>query len=300
MLKAYSYRPEEAGLTRWPEGTLRLNAESVDTPHRADVIIYPGALHGLTAAHLGRLPWFSENEHKHVFFHCSDVELLYGQPSMFIRCNTRTWYYQQDPNTIAWPWPVEDYSECISPDFKYDVSFQGWNWSDARKQSVESCRQSGLNCDIATYNDFCGYIYSTPEGVRRRAEFRRSMRESRLMLCPESIPGVLPYRFFEAMSAGRIAVLVGSDYCLPFADEIPYDRFTIQVSREKASSVASVMIQYLLYTSEAELIERGKEARQYWDTFLNRDKYVATMTYAVEKKLKSLGLYDGPAILSAA
>jgi hypothetical protein len=300
MLRAYTYRPNEVGLQRWPEGTLRLNAEPVDSPNKADVLIYPGALHGLKKRDLDRLPYLEGREERVIFFHCADHEELYSRNCLFIRCNTRTWYYPQDPNTISWPWPVENFSECVSPDFKYDVSFQGWMWSDARKQSVESCRQSGLNCDIATYSDFCGYIYNTPEGVRRRAEFRRSMRESRLMLCPESIPGVLPYRFFEAMSAGRIPVLVCSEYCLPFEDEIPYYRFTIRIDRAKASSVGAVMAEYLRNTSDDELIERGKEARQYWDTFLNRDKYVATMTYAVEKKLKSLGLYDGPAILSAA
>ena len=290
-MRQYVYTPQECGRSEWPAGTLRLEGiEITDDPLQAEVFVYPGALHEVKdPRELDRLPYMAGNEERHVFFHCSDDEVLYDKKCLFIRCNTRTWMLEKDPNTISWPWPVENFSECLdlpADGFKYDVSFQGWLWSNARKQSVESVQASGLKCDIAGYPDFCGYIYDTPEGVRRRAEFRRSMKESRIALCPESIPGVFPYRFFEAMSAGRVPLLVGSDFVLPFADEIPYAEFALFLESDHAKESGELIRAILAKVSDDELIRMGLVARDYWVRFLNRDWYPATMAYAVRKRLE--------------
>jgi hypothetical protein len=298
-MKQYIYTPAEAGLGHqyWPSGELRLNGEIVTDPNNADVFVVPGALHMFKAAwELDRFKYMKGNESRHVFFHCSDDEVRYGKQCMFIRCNTRPWNLVDDPNTISWPWPVEDYAECLevpTDGFKYDVSFQGWNWSDVRKIATSVCRASNLKLDFATYNDFFGYLdnpnhpnYNMAELVRRRAEFRRSMRESRVALCPESIPGVFPYRFFEAMSAGCVPVLIGSDFVFPFADDIYYPLFTIYVSRENARFTAEIISQHLAKRSDDELIEMGRVARKYWEKYLDSRRWPELMTCAVERKLK--------------
>lgn len=293
-MRQFIYQPHHAGLSAWPQGTLRLEGmEITDIPEAADVFVIPGALTAIfrDANDLRRLTYFAGRENRHVAFDCSDNEPLYRLPCLFIRCNTRTWYFQRDPNTVAWPWPVENFAECVEvPDggFRYDVSFQGWLSSKARRESVECfSRDRGLKCDMAAYSDFCGYIYDTPEGVRRRAEFRRSMRESRIALCPESIPGVLPYRFFEAMSAGRIPLLVGSCYVLPFAEEISYADFTITVESAGAAHVNHAVHEFLSKHSDAEIAERGKLARAMWEKWLDREKWPALMAYAVEKQINA-------------
>ena len=289
-MRQYIYRPQELGLDRWPEGTLRLEGiEVTDNPKDADVFTVPGSMDLFRRGkRLSSLPHFRGNEARHVLFDCSDHEELYSQPCLFIRCNTRTWYYEKDINTISWPWPVDDHSKCADvPEggFKYDVSFQGWNWSDARKVSVKSCLKSDLSCDIATYDDFCGYIWDTEEGLRRRREFRRSMKESRIALCPESIPGVFPYRFFEALSAGRIPLLVGSDYVLPWRDEIPYEDFIITLEAREAYLAGRTIKDFLARTCDHELIERGKVAQYYFQRWLWRDNWPMLMAEAVRRKV---------------
>ena len=289
-MKQFVYSPADAGLSEWPSGTLRLqDVEVTEDPNAADVFVYPGALFNITSrAGLEALPYFKEHENQHVFFHCSDHEVLYDTTAVIIRCNTRTWMLERDPTTLSWPWPVEDYSECIEPPeggLKYDVSFQGWNWSDARKASIKSCRENAsLKCDFSTYGDFFGYLKpSDSEFVRRRAEFRRSMKESRIALCPESIPGVFPYRFFEAMSAGRVPLLVGANYVLPLADEIPYDDFMLSTTHlDKAGEIAASFVSS--YRDET-IIEMGRLARQAWEQWLDSRKWPQLMAYAVQKKL---------------
>ncbi len=238
------------------------------------------------------LPYIPGNESRHAFFDVSDnFKTAVHLPILFIKCDARQWMLKDDPNTIQIAWPVEDYAECMEiPDggFKYDVSFHGWLSTDARREASNACKMNVfLNCDIAQYSDFTGYIYHEPEGIRRRAEFRRSMRESRLALCPESIPGVLPYRFFEAMSAARIPLLVSSDYVLPFANEIPYDDFIIRVESRDAASAGVAALAYLDHKTDAEIIERGLEARHYWKKWLDCRDWPRTMAYGVQQKLKA-------------
>lgn len=318
MLKAYSYKPEHFGMKEFPSGTLRLQGtEAVEDPTKADVFIIPPSLMHLkdedqhpnnprkdASKYLNRLPYWGENGERHVAFDVSDFDTVYNSKAILIRCNVKPHMRKADPNTISWAWPVENYQECVDlPEggFKYDVSFHAWISTETRRLSGLSCQNSQeLKCDIAMYKDFTGYIYHEPEGIRRRAEFRRSMRESRVSLCPESIPGVFPYRFFEAMSAGRVPLLVASDYELPFQDLIPYDVFTLFCSRANAHQANCVIEQYLgrlrkhWAEPDVEIKRMGQVARDYWLKFLNRDDWPTMMTWAVERKLHSLGLYDGP------
>ena len=299
MLHQYIYKPSDAGLDAWPSGELRLEGiEITEDASKADVFVLPGNLRifekssgVLDIDRLNRLPHFKGNESKFVAFDVSDnFTQPVNLPIIFIRCDVRTWMLPHDPNTIQMAWPVEDYSECIDlPEggFKYDVSFQGWLSSDARILSVNSCKEnSRLTCDLAEYSDFSGYRKpEDPEYTRRRAEFRRSMKESRIALCGESIPGVLPYRFFEAMSAGRVPLLVGSNYVLPMADLIPYDEFILRCETANASDAGRIIEKYVGMFSDAMIRETGLEGRRYWEKYLDSRKWPQLMAYAVQKKL---------------
>lgn len=301
-MKAYTYNSTECGMNGWPSGTLRLEGMEPAAPENADVFIYPGPLSLATTYGLTRLPYFNGNEARHCFLDVSDhfTEPI-GKPCMFIRCNMRTWMRDDDPHSIPFAWPVEDYAECMPvPDggFKYDVSFHGWLSTAAREQSSQSCLDNpNLKCDMARYADFTGYIYHEPEGLRRRAEFRRSMRESRLALCPESIPGVMPYRFYEAMSAGRVPVLVASDYVLPFEDEIPYDDFIVRIERDQAYAAGGIIANWLSGTPDQELIEMGEQARKWWAARLDCRKWPELMSYAVQRQMRAMGLTEETPVL---
>lgn len=293
-MKQYIYPSSAVGRSEWPSGTLRLDGiEVTENPLEADLLVLPGSLamfHNDVNA-LARLPHVQGRAHQLVAFDVSDYDTTFKgvRDAILIRCNLKKRMLEDHPNSIAWAWPVEDFSDCIAvPEggFKHDVSFQGWVTShDTRRISVDAIKNSLLKRDIAAYTDFTGYIYHTAEGLRRRAEFRRSMRESRLALCPESISGVLPYRFFEALSAARVPILVGSDYNLPFADSIPYDEFIIRLDRDQAASAGQKAARYLSQHSDADLIEKGRQGRYYWEKFLHRDKWPQLMAWAVEKKV---------------
>lgn len=294
-MKQYIYSPAEVGLRSWENATLRLEVDTTTNPAEADIFVCPGLLLLFPlASSLDRFPYMRGNEARHVFFDISENGTIYRKQCIFIRCNLKRSMLARDPNSISWSWPVEDYAECIGVPlggFLYDVSFHGWLSCDLRSKASQSCLDHpGLKCDIARYVDFTGNIYSTEEGIRRRAEFRRSMRESRLALCPESIPGDFPYRFFEAMSAARVPVMVGSGYILPFDQEIPYSKFILEIDHADVRHTGRIIREFLDKHNDEELIHMGKLARHYWEKFLDRDKWPRTMAYAVTQKLNQLGL----------
>jgi hypothetical protein len=305
FMKIYTYKEEQIGMypkfqeRPWePKGE---GVEEVDSPEEADFIICPVALHRIKskdptrrifeqAVPVERLPYWKNFESKHVFFDCSDFEVdLNGTSAMLIRCNLRDWM-KKDGQCVSWFWPVDDLEECVevpSDGFKYDISFHGWLSTDTRKKSVESCKSVlGDKIDHKTFSNFFGHLpEDSPECIERRENFLNSIRQSKMLLCPQSIQGVFPYRFYEALSAGRIPLLLCTGFNLPFQSEIDWDKCIITAPAEQASNAGNIIKNFLETTSEEKQIEMMKYGRYIWKTWLNRDKQSELVAYTLRKKL---------------
>lgn len=284
-----------------PQGPITVKGQETKEFQKADAIIVPLPTRekdNLTPILLQELiKKLNVNERRFVTWDCSDFEADYSQTNAnctFIRCNTKGWMKRKMPRTISWPWPVEDYKECIPvPEggFKYDIGGHMWLSSNVRTHSCDSVQKElGSKADIMTYKDFCGYIWDEPEGLRRRKEFRRSLQESRLQLCPRSIHNVFPYRFFESMSAGRVPVLFCDDYVLPFQNKIDWDSCTIRFGDQDANMAGILVRGWLSNHNDAEIVAMGLKARKYFDDYLHRDKWADLHTKAIEELFKSEGL----------
>lgn len=271
---------------------------SVDNPDEADFIICPVALHRIKSKKPGRtfnqaapvelLPHWGKYESKHVFFDCSDFEhSLNDTKAILIRCNLRPW--MKTENSIPWFWPVEDLGKYVDvPDgiYKFDVGFQGWLSTDIRKNSVDSCQKEfGARCDNSTYNDFFGLMTNLSEQDRRRESFLLGQQNTKIMLAPQSIPGVFPYRFYEAMSAQRIPALFCTDYILPFQDEIDWDKCTLRFPADQAQNAGTLIREFLNNTSEEKMAEMARYGREIWLKWLNRDKQPELIAYTLKKRL---------------
>lgn len=305
-MKQFIYDAPVIGLSDWPPGTLRLEGIEVTTdPNQADVFVTPGNIRLFEAspgvldiAKLNRLPYFKGNEARHAFFDVSDnFTSAVRLPILFIRCDVRTWMLKDDPNTIQMAWPINpkgDLDQCVevpSDGFKYDVSFVGWNSGLVRKVSATACKNNPkIKADVMLYPNFYGYIEDTDEGRRRRADFIRSLKESRMVLCPESIASVIPYRFFEAMAAGRYPVLISRDYVLPFSDLVPYDEFISRVDRDQADEAGDIVAEIRSRHTDEVFAEKGRLARKCWEQLMDSRKWPAIHAFAVGRKLRAMGL----------
>lgn len=276
-------------------------AEVVSSPEEADYIICPASFHQIRSknlklrvdkslpAEVETLKYWKQYESKHVFFDCSDFEnCLNGTSALLIRCNVRD-FMLTDKNTLPWFWPVDDlggYSSIPEGGFKYEVGFQGWLSTDTRKHSVNSCKSVfGDKFNHKTFSNFFGHLTDKNEENNRRTSFLKGQQETKILLAPQSIQGVFPYRFYEAMSCARVPALFCTGYHLPFQSEIDWDRCTIRFRAEDASMAGKLIKEFLDKTSENKIIEMGKYGREMWCKWLNRDNQPELIAYALKKRL---------------
>ena len=307
-----SYHIKDDYLAKWgmkvPDGRFRLyGTTEVDNIKDADVVVFPMPLRDCTKPILDPFIFskiiddLGVDQRRVAAYDCSDDEWQAIHTDkincMFIRCNLKPKWKSQMPNSMPWFWPVGDFKECVDlPEggFKYDVTARMWLSKDMRRfacGSVQRAHNDGsLKADVETFRDFTGYIEKTDEGQRRMREFKRGMKESRLALCPWSIQYVFPYRFYEAMSAGRMPVLICDDCSFPFANKIDYDKVMFRIPDAEVHQTGILIRKFLDKTSDKELVERGLYARQMWETWLHRDKQEWLYPVIIEEKLKQNGL----------
>jgi hypothetical protein len=277
------------------------NVEEVDNPDDADYIICPAALHRIRSRNqrlridkkltvgVETLKYWGTHESKHVFFDCSDFENSFnGTSATLIRCNVRD-FMLADKNTIPWFWPVDDlgdYTDVPEGGIKYDAAFQGWLSTDTRKQAGNSCKAvMGDRFHHKTFKDFYGLMSDEAEQSRRRESFLKSQQETKILLAPQSIPGVFPYRFYEAMSSARIPALFSTGYHLPFQDKIDWDKCTLRFDANQAPNAGNLIQSFLNKTSDEQILEMGRYGREMWFKWLNRDKQPELVAYALESRL---------------
>jgi hypothetical protein len=253
--------------------------EQTNYPHMADIFWIPVDLGHIEAYHGGakavaqsvsRLPHWKGNERKHVAYFCSDGAEPTGLPCIMFR---QSFYPKDaDENAVAWPYAVEDFGDLVTHDFaslKYDVSFVGSKASHkCRIESFDSVeRMTFLTSFMSDSQAHWGSIEHTKIGEIRKQMFVKSMAESALVLAARG-GGLSCYRFFEAMSAGRVPVLFADDWVLPHADMIEWEKCIIQIPECRARETGSILLEFLRRISDDELAEMGAACRAAWVKYL--------------------------------
>jgi|GEM_PF-2224771 len=250
---------------------------AVVTPATADFIVLPFELGllvnavgiRLTAQYLRTLPFFGAYAAKHVYFLRHDDSRPLGVPGVVLRVGANRFY--RDPLTVALPYHTEDFGAVADADFAalpYDTAFVGYvGLTDLRRTMADSVRaESTLTAKIVLREMFFGHVktHQSPEAqAQYRAEYRQSLAETRTVLCPRG-EGEGSIRFFEAMSAGRVPVLLADEHELPFADQIDYDAFTLRIPQSDAARTGEILAAWLTAHPPEALQQMGALARRAW------------------------------------
>ncbi len=284
--------------------------ERVERAGEADVLVVPVPLTAMPETkYFSVLPYWRGRESAHVALdvsdHPDDAErsrgafMYEGCRAMLIRCNMRPWMASAAPNSLSCAWPtwapdLDAIAESGEPEFTHDVGYHAWLYSDARKAAWASLTGPagvGLRLDAKGHADFSGYLPPGGEEWKRRwAAFALSQRRCRLQICPQSIPGVFPYRTFETMCAARVPVCFSSGHVWPFADEIPWSEFTFTFPADNASKAAEIVKMILALTSDARLAEMGRLGRKWFLDRLDNRRWPEIHALMVERKARQLGL----------
>lgn len=295
-LRAFYYEPKHIGISEFASGclTLKGDTEAVTDPAIADVFILPIDLSHVSQEQLYALPYLRGNERRHVMFSiCENPDRTVGIPAMIFRCdNNRHLLEAGETTTSTWPWGSQNYYNP-SIAFSYDVCFQGWQgMTDLVHRACASVQKTNLKSYIKINQEFFGFIESrgeTEKVEQLRKEYLDSMLASRLLLTPQSHPtGVVRYKFYEAMSAGRIPVLI-SDYAIPaLSEKIDYSRCSLRIAESDVDQTGYILTEWLMKHTDEEIIAMGQYGHQAWAEWLDDDLWEYNWTRLIQERLNSL------------
>lgn len=101
-----------------------------------------------------------------------------------------------------------------------------------------------------------------------REEFVRNMFECDYVLCARGA-GNFSYRFYEALSAGRIPLLIDTDCALPFSDRINWRRHCVFVDAANISDAPKILSDFHSSLSDAQFAALQEANRLLWEQYLN-------------------------------
>ncbi len=248
-------------------------------PAQADLLLFPYYLENLTEWHtiegvwqfLEALPLFREREEQHLFFSDHDSAVPYHSSAWWFRASIA--HNERDSHSLALPYQTDDLHDYLHFDLqrlRYHASFVGYlGVRKQRARLLESfSRTTHLNVLIEPTEAFHGH--QTPDKrAERRQHFLDICAESLCILCPAG-DGTNSIRFFEALSLGRLPVLL-SDCPLPFEDRIPYHRFVCRILPHQAEQAGELLLSWLTMLGDEDVIQRCREARQTWEDWFAPD-----------------------------
>jgi hypothetical protein len=210
------------------------------------------------------LKYFSEKPDKHIFFLGSDS-------IQEINCleNSIVFAYSahKSSNKIALPYQpivcppqqISDINLCL-----YDVSFQGYLCNEIRKKTVKKVADM-KSVVINSRYWFHKFMGENTSEIERN--YCGLMQMSKFILCPKGF-GLNSIRFFEAMSYGRIPILISDNTKLPMENKINYDEFMIRIPENEIETIPERMENF-----KQKLSYKSKMARSVWEMYFTPNKF---------------------------
>jgi len=107
----------------------------------------------------------------------------------------------------------------------------------------------------------------TGDPVVSRKEYINNILNSDFVLSPKG-DGNYSVRFYEALSLGRIPLLIDTDTPLPFEDEVCYDNFVLRVDYRKIKHIPRMVLDFYAKLTDGQFISMQRMAREAYKTML--------------------------------
>lgn len=125
-----------------------------------------------------------------------------------------------------------------------------------------------------TYSGHSSTISLPPE--KARIEYIENMVGSDLALAVRG-NGNFSFRFYEALSAGRVPLFVDTDCALPLEQYINYKDFCLFVDRRNIKKIGEAAADFYRNLDNEKFVLMQKEARKAFDNYLRSDKFFELM-----------------------
>lgn len=127
-----------------------------------------------------------------------------------------------------------------------------------RNRMVEACM--GLPCSLSLVSEWNGL---SPLGGSSERVFEESMKGCSISLCPQG-QGIATARLYESCFYGRFPVVIGK--VMMVGEDLCDTSFAIQISADLSQYEMRKKLEALSIMPLTEAIERGREARHYFDS----------------------------------
>jgi len=141
---------------------------------------------------------------------------------------------------------------------------------DALRALRRSNAIEGNIIERASYSLHRGSVSGDPERVR--ADYRENMKDSTFALCIRGDANA-SQRFYEALSCGRVPLLLDTDSVLPLEGIAPYERCVIRVPHTEAAFLPERAAAWHSARTAASFLEAEREAKTLFQTYLRLDRY---------------------------
>lgn len=115
---------------------------------------------------------------------------------------------------------------------------------------------------------------------KTRREYLQNMVESDYVLCTRGA-GNFSYRLYEALSCGRIPILVDTDCVLPYQSEIDWKTYCVWVDERDVVSIGDRVGKFHASLSEQEFVDLQYRCRRLWETHLSPEGFFKNFRLAL-------------------
>ena len=151
----------------------------------------------------------------------------------------------------------------------HDVVFCGYVSSMLCERVLDVVEASDLDVLIIRREAYFDFLPAELQS-EQRIDFLEGLQISRLSLAPANEPGRIRRRFWEALSMGRIPILIDDQAELPLQDKIDWGSIILRVPEAEIEQLPETIAGYLSTNNDLVLQWRGRMARQIWYKYFGR------------------------------
>lgn len=176
-------------------------------------------------------------------------------------------------------WLAQAAARVLSGDPDCAAHRRGIFW---RQAALRTLRDSGVEQRVIERPFYALHRFSNafdPNTVRR--EYIENLRECTVALCVRGDANA-SQRLYEALSAGRIPLLIDTDCVLPLEEVISYDSVMLRVSSRDIQTLPARVRSWWEKETPESFLARERRAREIYERYLRLDRFFA-FVFAREK-----------------
>ena len=160
----------------------------------------------------------------------------------------------------------------------------------ARPEAIKALmKENGFKSNLIIRSGFWGHVQTRSENInlaqKQREEYVANLVNSDYALCVRG-SGNFSYRFYEALSMGRIPVFVNTDCVLPFEKYIDYKKICVWVEYDEIDKLPEKILEFHNKLTNDEFIALQKRCYETWKEWLSTEGFFKNFYRHFEELIK--------------